>query len=110
MSGCIHRWWSAPVKPLTALGAPVGPDWEQASACGRGDAGNFGGNRHEFAAMESEVAQHARIEGAQRGVGGSRALLAFPPDCHSAHDVTGGPHRRFNNLPQVVRARARARW
>ncbi len=75
---------------LTALGAPVAPDWEQASACGLGHAGNFGGNRHQFAAMEPEVAQYARIEGAQRGVSRSRVLLVFPPG-----DLGARSHRRL---------------
>ena len=58
----------------------------------------------QFAAMESEVAQHARIEAAQRDVSGSRALLALPPGDHLAREVTDGLQRRVDDLPQLVRA------
>ena len=54
--------------------------------------------------MESEVAQHPRIEAAQREIGGSRLLLPLPPSDHLAREVTDRLQHRFDNLPQFVRA------
>ena len=50
-----------------------------------GRAGNFVGNRQDFAAIESEVAQRARIELAQREISGSCLLAALRPGDQSAH-------------------------
>ena len=76
----------------------------KARAGGFGNAGNFGGNRHEFAAMESEIAQDARIKLTQRGESRYRLLPVFPPGNQSPTEVAKRLQCCADNFPQVVRA------
>ena len=76
----------------------------KARAGGFGNAGNFGGNRHEFAAMEPEIAQDARIKLTQRGESRSDLLTVFPPGNHSPTKIANRLQRRADDFAELVRA------
>ena len=75
------------------------PSLHRPHAGGIGITGDFGGNRQEFAAIESEIAQRASIEAAQSEVSGSRMLLPLPLLDQSARVIGDRLECRLDNLP-----------
>src|SRR5687767_438232 len=59
-------------------------------ARGVGGTRHLGGDRHQLTAMESEVAQYARVQTLQRRIGGSRVLPVLPLRNRSTREAADG--------------------